>query len=278
MVRSMRPIEEQVILVTGATDGLGKAVALELAKRGASVLIHGRDAQRIEACVDELGRVSSNPKLRGYCGDFASLAAVRRLAEELLSREPELHVLVNNAGIGTDVPGGPERQQSRDGHELRFAVNYLAPFALTRKLLPKLVASAPARIVNVSSLGQQPLDFDDVMLERQYSGERAYCQSKLAQILFTIELSQQLADTGVTVNALHPATYMPTKIVHKPMSTLEKGVQATLRLIADPALSQTSGQYFDVERESRAHAQAYDAAARKRLWQLSEALTADAGS
>lgn len=278
MVHSMRAIEEQVILVTGATDGLGKAVARELAQRGARVLIHGRDAQRIEACVDELASLNGSSKLRGYCGDFASLAAVRKLAEDVLAHEPELHVLVNNAGIGTNVPGGPARQQSRDGHELRFAVNYLAPFLLTRQLLPKLVASAPARIVNVSSIGQQPLDFDDVMLERGYSGERAYCQSKLAQIMFTIELSQQLRDADVTVNALHPATYMPTKIVQKPVSPLEKGVQATLRAILDPALAQTSGQFFDVERESRAHAQAYDEAARKRLWQLSEALTADARS
>jgi NAD(P)-dependent dehydrogenase (short-subunit alcohol dehydrogenase family) len=270
----MRAIKEQVILVTGATDGLGKGVALELARRGASVLVHGRDAQRIAASIDELRRISGNPRLRGYCADFSSLAAVRKLAQDVLAHEPQLDALVNNAGIGTTVPGGAARQESQDGHELRFAVNYLAPFLLTRRLLPLLAASAPARIVNVSSLGQQPLDFDDVMLERGYSGERAYCQSKLAQIQFTIELSQQLSAAEVSVNALHPATYMPTKIVQTPISTLEEGVAATLRLILDPTLSNTSGRYFDGLHESRAHAQAYDAAARKRLWELSEQWTA----
>jgi NAD(P)-dependent dehydrogenase (short-subunit alcohol dehydrogenase family) len=270
----MRAIEEQVILVTGATDGLGKGVALELARRGASVLVHGRDPQRIAASIDELRRIGGNPRIRGYCADFSGLSAVRKLAEDVLAHEPQLDVLVNNAGIGTTVPGGAARQVSQNGHELRFAVNYLAPFLLTRRLQPLLAASAPARIVNVSSLGQQPLDFGDVMLERGYSGERAYCQSKLAQILFTIELSQQLLAEQVSVNALHPATYMPTKIVQTPISTLEDGVTATLRLILDPALSHTSGRYFDGVHESRAHTQAYDAAARKRLWQLSEQLTA----
>jgi NAD(P)-dependent dehydrogenase (short-subunit alcohol dehydrogenase family) len=269
----MGAIEEQVMLVTGATDGLGKAVALDLAQRGATVLVHGRDEQRIKATIEELQERSGNTRLRGYCADFSQLAAVARLADELLAREPALHVLVNNAGIGTDVPGGKARQESQDGHELRFAVNYLAPFLLTQRLLPRLVASAPARIVNVSSIGQQPIDFDDPMIEHGYSGERAYCQSKLAQILFTIELSQRLRGTNVTVNALHPATYMPTKIVAKPVSTLEEGTRATVRLIVEPDFAQRSGLYFNVERESSPNAQAADEAARVRLWELSERLT-----
>jgi NAD(P)-dependent dehydrogenase (short-subunit alcohol dehydrogenase family) len=181
---------------------------------------------------------------------------------------------VNNAGIGTNVPGGPTRQESRDGHELRFAVNYLAPYLLTRKLLPLLQHSAPARIVNVSSIGQQAIDFDDVMLTRNYSGVRAYCQSKLAQILDTFDLAERLSAAEVTVNALHPATFMPTKMVPSPISTLEEGVTATLHLVLDPQLTNVTGRFFNGLREHKADAQAYDAEARRKLRALSEKLTA----
>ncbi|HEX3598031.1 MAG TPA: SDR family NAD(P)-dependent oxidoreductase [Polyangiaceae bacterium] len=268
----MRPIAEQVILVTGATDGHGKGVALELAKRGATLLVHGRSEQRIADTLAAL-RSAGNARCRGYQADLASLDDVRALGKELLAKEERLDVLVNNAGIGTRVPGGGARTESRDGFELRFAVNYLAPFLLTRLLLPSLKASAPARIVNVSSLGQQAIDFADVMLERDYSGVRAYCQSKLAQILSTIDDAEVLGGTGVTVNALHPATYMPTKIVPSPSSTLEEGVEATVRLVVDPALDAVSGRFFNGLRESDADAQAYDAAARRKLRELSERLT-----
>jgi len=268
----MRALEEQVILITGATDGLGKATALELAKRGARVLIVGRDHPRIAASVEELSQASNNPKLRGYYGDFSSLASVRQLASELLDREPQLDVLVNNAGVGVNIPGAGQRQVSQDGLEQRFQVNYLAPFLLTHTLLPLLQRSAPARIVNVASIGQRPIDFDNVMLEHNYSGEQAYCQSKLALIMFTFDLSQQLADANITVNAVHPATYMPTKIVETPISTLEQGLAATLRLILDPG--QTTGRYYNGSQDAPAQAQAYDTEARDRLRKLSEQLTA----
>jgi NAD(P)-dependent dehydrogenase (short-subunit alcohol dehydrogenase family) len=217
------------ILVTGATDGLGKGVALELARRGHTVLVHGRDERRIDATISELEHVVPDAQVRRYRADFASLDEVRALAEELLAAETRLDVLVNNAGIGSNVPGGPSRQVSRDGHELRFAVNYLAPFLLTRLLLPLLERSAPSRIVNVSSIGQQALDFDDLMLTRGYSGTRAYCQSKLAQVLFTLDLQAQLAGRDIGVTSLHPATYMPTKIrtgknMNKENTTVIKGV------------------------------------------------------
>ncbi|HEU4728138.1 MAG TPA: SDR family NAD(P)-dependent oxidoreductase [Kofleriaceae bacterium] len=268
----MTPLDQQTILVTGATDGHGKGVARELVRMGATVLVHGRDPARIASTLDELGAATPGARLRGYRADFASLAEVRALADELLAREPRLDALVNNAGIGTRIAGSADRMVSRDGHELRFAVNYLAPFLLTRLLLPRLRASRPARIINVSSAGQQALDFSDVMLERGYSGVRAYCQSKLAQILFTIDLAEDLAGTGVTANALHPATYMPTKMVATPMSSLEDGVHATLRLISDPTLDDTSGRYFDQLRERRADPQAYDGEARRALRELSERL------
>jgi NAD(P)-dependent dehydrogenase (short-subunit alcohol dehydrogenase family) len=268
MLGSMKP----VVLVTGATDGLGRGVALELARRGATVLVHGRDPARIERTVEEVKQAGA-PAVRGYRADFQSLDEVRRLAREVVEHEARLDVLVNNAGIGTQVPGGGERQLSTDGHELRFAVNYLADFLLTQALLPLLKASAPARIVHVSSAGQAPLDFDDVMLARRYSGVQAYCQSKLAQIMFTFDLAAQLEGTGVTTTALHPATYMPTKIVPHPISSLEEGVAATVRLIVDPALARTTGVYFDGQNETRANAQAYDRSARARLAELSRTLT-----
>jgi NAD(P)-dependent dehydrogenase (short-subunit alcohol dehydrogenase family) len=264
----VKPIEEQVILITGATDGLGRGLAAELAAAGATVLVHGRSEERGADVVRELGARS-----RFYRADLASLDEVRGLAEDVLAREPQLDVLVNNAGIGTTLPGDGARVESRDGYELRFAVNYLAGFALTRLLLPRLIASAPARIVNVSSAGQAPIDFDDVMLERHYSGVQAYCQSKLAQIMLTLDLAEELRDRDVTATALHPATYMPTKMVlharGSAVSTLEEGVAATLRLVADPALDGVSGVYFNRTTEARAEAQAYDAEARRRLRRLS---------
>ncbi|MEO3822984.1 SDR family NAD(P)-dependent oxidoreductase [Actinomadura sp. B10D3] len=260
----MRPIGQQTILITGATDGLGRAMAAELAAEGATVLVHGRDDQRGKATLQEIGGRAS-----WYRADLASLAETRALAEAVRADHPRLDVLVNNAGIGNDGP----RQESADGHELTFQVNYLSGYLLTRLLLPALVASAPARIVNVSSLGQEAIDFDDVMITRGYSGMRAYRQSKLAQILFTIDLAGELAGTGVTANALHPATYMPTKMVSTPISTLEEGVRATHRLVTDPALDEVSGRFFNGLREARADAQAYDTEARVRLKALSDELT-----
>ena len=268
----MKPIKDQVILVTGATDGLGKGIALDLAGRGATILVHGRDAKRIESTVSDIKKIAKAGSVRSYRADFASLDQVRSMAGQIISSEKRLDALVNNAGVGSRVPGGG-RIESADGYEYRFAVNYLAPYLLTRLLLPALKASAPSRIVNVSSAGQQALDFDDVMLEREYSGIRAYCQSKLAQILFTIDLAEELRGTGVTVNALHPATYMPTKIVEHPVSTLESGVEATVSLVVEASLADTSGRYFNGLVEARADQQAYQAGARKRLHELSDRLT-----
>jgi NAD(P)-dependent dehydrogenase (short-subunit alcohol dehydrogenase family) len=254
-----------IVLITGATDGLGRGLAGTLAADGHTVLVHGRSDERIAAVVDELGGDA-----RGYRADLSSLADVRRLADEVLANEPHLDVLVNNAGIGT---GDGRREESADGHELRFAVNYLAGYLLTRRALDLLRRSAPARIVNVSSAGQAPIDFDDVMLERDYDGTQAYCQSKLAQIMFTFDLAQELADDGIAATCLHPATFMPTKIVSSPISTLEEGVEATKRLVTAPA-EEVDGRYFNTTREARADAQAYDDGARRRLRELSEQLTA----
>jgi NAD(P)-dependent dehydrogenase (short-subunit alcohol dehydrogenase family) len=211
-----------------------------------------------------------------YPADLASLADVRGLAAVVAEDNPRLDVLINNAGIGTRT-GGPNRRTSADGHELRFAVNYLAGFLLTRLLLPVLRSSTPARIVNVASAGQAPIDFDDVMLMRSYDGAQAYRQSKLAQIMFTIDLAQELASSGITVNCLHPATYMATTMVREagvsPISTVEEGADAILNLAVSPALEGRSGLYFNRTQETRANAQAYDTTARKRLHELSLKLT-----
>jgi len=267
----MRDAAEATILVTGATDGLGKHVAQELAAKGTIVLLHGRSPERLEATLEELRSQTGSQKVGSYLADLSSLAAVRDLADRILSEYDRLDVLVNNAGIIVQ-----ERKESEDGYELTFAVNYLSHFLLTRLLLPLLKDSAPARIVNVASAGQSPIDFDNPMLERGYDAMRAYSQSKLAQIMFTMELAEHLQDTGVTVNALHPASLMDTKMVLDTfgytMSTVEEGTEAVVRLATSPELEGVTGRYFDGTREARANRQAYDKEARQTLWELSEEL------
>lgn len=261
-------------LVTGATDGVGRLVARELGRRGMRVLVHGRSRARGEALVREIGQAGGAAVF--FAADLASLAEVRGLADAVRGTTDRLCLLVNNAGIGT-VGAVPGRLESADGHELRFAVNYLAGFLLTHLLIDLLKAGAPSRIVNVSSAGQQAIDFSDVMLVRRYSGTAAYCQSKLAQIMFTVDLAHELEGSGVTANALHPSTYMNTTMVRQagvtPASRVEDGAEAILRLAVAPELASSSGLYFNVLREARANAQAYDAAARRQLRDLSLRLT-----
>jgi NAD(P)-dependent dehydrogenase (short-subunit alcohol dehydrogenase family) len=267
----MTNLSEATILVTGATDGLGKRVAQELAVRGATVLLHGRSPERLQSTLEELRKETGSEKARSYLADLSSLAAVRDLAERILSKHDRLDVLVNNAGIIAR-----ERSESEDGYELTFAVNYLSHFLLTRLLLPLLMDSAPARIVNVASAGQSPLDFSNLMLEHNYDAMKAYSQSKLAQIMFTFELAEQLQGTGVTVNALHPASLMDTKMVQSTfgytMSPVEEGTEAVVRLAVSQEVEGITSCYFDGTREARANRQAYDARARKMLWDLSEEL------
>ncbi|CDX27038.1 Short-chain dehydrogenase/reductase SDR [Mesorhizobium plurifarium] len=272
-------LKDKTILITGSTDGVGRVVAEKLGAAGARVLVHGRDAGRGKATVAAIE--AKGGKAEFLVADLASLAEVRRLAEAVRARTDRLDILINNAGVGT---GGQStrRQVSADGYELRFAVNYLAGFLLTSELLPLIKASAPARIVNVASAGQQAIDFDDVMLTHGYSGVRAYCQSKLAQILFTVDLAEQLEGTGITVNALHPASYMDTTMVRQagvtPWSSVETGADAIINLATSPALDGRSGRYFDGQRESRADAQAYDEKARHRLRDLGLELIGHAAS
>lgn len=257
-------------LITGSTDGVGRVVAKRLGEHGWRVLVHGRDRGRGERVAAEIKDAGGAADF--LAADFSALAEVRRLAGAVQQATQRLDLLINNAGIGSGGPQGT-RQASADGYELRFAVNYLAGFLLTHLLLPLIGNGTPARIVNVSSLGQQAIDFADVMLTRGYSGSRAYCQSKLAQIMFTIDLAHELGGTGVTVNALHPATYMNTTMVRQsgvtPMSSVEQGADAILNLATSAALERRSGLFFNGQREARADAQAYDPAARQRLKTLS---------
>jgi NAD(P)-dependent dehydrogenase (short-subunit alcohol dehydrogenase family) len=274
----MRPIDQQTVLVTGATDGVGKALAVEFAAHAATVLLHGRDEARLAAAVREIRGDTGNENVRAYRADFSSLDQVRKLAGEVERDNARLDLLINNAGIRLGRPASG-REVSADGYELTFAVNYLAPFLLTNLLLTLLAGSAPARIVNVASAGQLPVDFDDVMLERHYDGVRAYRQSKLALVMFTFELAERLRADGerpVTVNALHPATFMNTKMAYEagiqPVSSIQDGVDATMHLAVSPELDGVTGRYFEGLTESRAIDQAYDVEARRGLWRLSETL------
>lgn len=263
----------KTVLVTGSTDGLGREVATRLGARGAAVIVHGRNRERGAEVVRTIEAGPGSAVF--YRADFGSLDAVRELADSVLANHERLDLLINNAGIWTD--GSDARRTSDDGHELIFQVNYLAGFLLTHRLLPLLRGSAPARIVNVSSLAQQPIDFDDVMLTSGFSAGRAYAQSKLAQVLFTVDLAGRLEGTGVTVNSLHPATLMDTSMVEEagatPRSTVDEGADAVMQLAASPALEGRTGLYFNGLDEARANAQAYDADARAKLHALAVELT-----
>jgi NAD(P)-dependent dehydrogenase (short-subunit alcohol dehydrogenase family) len=271
----MKPIEEQTILITGTTSGLGQELAQALARQGASLLLHGRDADRGPGLVRKIKEATGNHRIQFYRADLSSLAEVGELARQVISDVARLDVLVNNAGVGFGQDAS-KRELSQNGYELRFAVNYLAPYLLTERLLPLLKASSPARIVNVASVGQAPLDFDNVMFTRGYSGVSAYRQSKLAMIAWTFDLAERLAGTGVTANALHPASLMPTKMVleagWQTMSSVEEGLKATLRLVVDPALENMTGEYFDGLSLAKAKAQAYDKQVQQRLAALSQRL------
>ena len=269
----MRPPDEITALVTGATDGLGRSVATELARRGARVLVHGRSSERGARTVEAIRAETGNDRVELQLADFASLAEVRDLAVAVAEAAPELNLLINNAGIGSGMPEGRERQESRDGIELRFQVNYLAGFVLTESLLPLLRRNAPARIVQVSSLGQAQIDFEDAMLTGSYDGVRAYSQSKLAQIMYAADLAASIPPGELTVNSLHPATFMPTKMVLEErgaaVDTLELGTRSTLRLALDPSLDEVTGRFFDRLDEGAPHPQAADPEARARLRELS---------
>jgi NAD(P)-dependent dehydrogenase (short-subunit alcohol dehydrogenase family) len=273
----MKGIKDQAILITGSTDGIGKGAASALAAQGATLLLHGRSPAKLTKAAEEIKTATGNDRTKTYLADFSSLTQVRRLAEDIKRDNDRLDMLVNNAAVGFGAPPFDQRELSADGYELRFAVNYLAPYLLTNLLLPLLRSSAPARIVNVASLGQETIDFGNLMLEREYSGARAYRQSKTALVMFTLDLAERVHNDDVTVNCLHPATYMDTKMVREarvtPRNTVQSGVDALMYIATAPELDGSTGRFFIQKKEGRAIEQAYDKEAREKLRHLSEELT-----
>jgi len=268
-------IQDQVIMVTGATDGIGKQTAHDLASMGATVLLHGRNQERAEATLQEIRAATRNERLEYYLADFSSLAEVRRLAEAVQAKHYRLNLLINNAGIGAGNPTKMQCALSQNGYELRFAVNYLAPFLLTHLLLACLRHAAPSQIVNVASL-QYPIDFEDVMLKRRYDPMQAYCQSKLALVMFTFDLAEQLKGEGIAVNCLHPGSRLDTKMVREMFTeswgSVQSGADAIIHVATSMELAGVSGKYFYQMQETQAIEQAYDRSCRRKLRQLSESL------
>ena len=275
--------EQKTILITGGTSGIGKETAIALAKKGATVVFTARTEEAGEVARKEIIDQSGNPSVSVLVADLSSLASVRHLAEEFMKRYPRLDVLINNAGVLEQT-----RKLSRDGFEMDFAVNYLAPFLLTNLLLPVLKASAPSRIVNVSSTmhAEGAINFDDLQSEKQFDRYRAYAQSKLALILFTKKLAKDLEGTGVTVNALHPGvigtemtmrnvrTMNPVAafIFKRTLLTPAQGAETSVFLAAAPDVANISGEYFDKKKIATVSPLADNAALADKLWDISTKL------
>lgn len=264
---------DRTILITGATAGLGRELARQLSGQPGRLILHGRNPDKLDSLRAELSDAEAS--VDTVTADMADRSQVHRLADQVAELTDTLHVVVNNAGIGQG--SSDRRELSPNGTELRLAVNHLAPFALTLRLLPLLRNGAPARIVNVASGAQEEIDLADLHLERGYSGSRAYAQSKLAMITTGFQLAEQLDPAEVTLNSLHPATLMPTAMVREGWGTsiddLETGVAATLRLIESPELAGVTGRYFNGQSEAEALSQAYDPDFRRKLWEVSEELS-----
>ncbi|MET0933968.1 MAG: SDR family NAD(P)-dependent oxidoreductase [Mycetocola sp.] len=270
----------KTVLITGGTGGIGKATGIGLASLGARIGIVGRDATRAEAAAADIRAESGNPAVDVFAADMSSQADVRRLATQVLAAYPRLDVLVNNVGGYWG-----HRHTTVDGLEHTFAVNHLAPFLLTNLLLDRLKASSPARVVTVSS-GAQALgriDFDDLQGERDYSGQRAYNQSKLANVLFTYELARRLAGTGVTATVLHPGVTRTnfgaedqakwfatmTKLGRPFLKSPAKGASTSIYLASSPDVDGVTGRYFANRRAKKSNKASYDTEAAARLWRVS---------
>lgn len=273
----MKPLSESTILITGSTDGLGKATAEWFAEKDAKVLLHGRNEDKGQKTIEEIIDATGNKNLKYYNGDFSSLESVAEAAEAILADEDQIDILINNAGIGGGPKSGNERETSSDGFELIWAVNYIAQVLFTRKLLPLLKESS--RIINIASVGQAEIDFDDLNTEKNYDGFLAYSRSKLGMIMFTFDLADELDDEGVNVNAIHPSTLMDTNMVQKhfgsSQSSVEQGLDAVKYLSTSNETEDITGEFFDGKKRTKALQQAYDKAARERLKKLTEDILTD---
>ncbi len=283
-MNSDKPMDGKVVLVTGANSGIGSATALELAKSGAAVVIVGRNKEKTRVTASNIRLKSSSPIVECLIADLSSMGEVRQLASEFKKKYHRLDVLVNNAGAIF-----ARRYVTVDGFEMTFALNHLANFLLSNLLLDLLKASAPARIVNVSSRAHRTaeLDFNDLQTSHYgYGGYKAYGRSKLANIMFTYELARRLEGMGVTANALHPGGVnsgfgknnggvmrLAMKLVSRFQLTPEQGALTPIYLASSPAVEGVSGKYFIDCQPERSSPASYDEAAQKRLWEVSEELT-----
>lgn len=279
---AMTTMAGKTVLVTGGTGGIGLATATGLGRLGATVGIIGRDPARAAAAADRI-RAAGAPDVRAFAADLSAQREVRAVAEQVLTAYPRLDVLVNNVGGYWAT-----RHTTEDGLERTFAVNHLAPFLLTNLLLDRLTASAPARVVTVSSGAQAMgrLDFDDLQGLRSYRGQRAYNQSKLANVMFTYELARRLEGTGVTANVLHPGVVrtsfgqedsagwmrLMVPLVRPFMKSPEQGARTSIHLASSPELDGVSGKYFADGRAKPSSRASYDVEAAGRLWQVSAEL------
>lgn len=274
------PMADHVVLITGGTGGIGKATAIGLARIGARVGITGRDQARAEQAAAAIRAASGNPAVDAFAADMTSQAEVRRLAVAVLDAYPRLDVLINNVG-----GFWAHRHETADGLERTFALNHLAPFLLTNLLLDRLKASAPARVVTVSSGAQATgrIDFDDLQGARHYSGQRAYNQSKLANVMFTNELARRLEGTGVTATSLHPGVVrtnfgaedqawyyaLVSRVVRPLLKTPARGAETSIYLASSPEVDGVTGQYFANRKPRTANKVAYDTGMMARLWHVS---------
>jgi NAD(P)-dependent dehydrogenase (short-subunit alcohol dehydrogenase family) len=276
-------MKDKVVMITGANSGIGKAASLTLAKMGSTVVMVARNAERGEAARSEIMKESQNTSVDLMLADLSSLESVRRLAEEFQKKYSKLHVLINNAGLFNQ-----RRHVTTDGYENTFATNYLAPFLLTNLQLDLLKASSPSRIINVSSVGHYNghINFNDLNLENEYGGWKAYGQSKLALVLFTHELAKKLQGTGVTVNAVHPGT-VATNIWARPlgpvgfimalpklfMTSPQRGAETIVYLASSPDANGLSGEYLEKLRVKKSSDESYNEEIAQRLWDVSAKLT-----
>lgn len=279
-----KSMQGKTCIVTGSSTGIGKETALGLARMGAQVALVCRDRARGEEAQREIKRVSGNEQIDLFLADLSSQQEVRQVAQELQAHYTQIHVLINNAGRIF-----PEREVSRDGIEMTFAVNHLSAFLLTNLLLPTLKASTPARIVNVSSSESQArsLRLDDIQSEKSYAKMQVYGKAKLALMLFSYDLAQRLTGTGVTVNCLNPGAVATQQIdrgipayaqgltgfVKRFLSTPEQGAQTSLYLATAPEIADVTGKYFDQRQEKKTVPLSYDTALQEQIWQISASLT-----
>jgi len=261
-------VKGKTVLITGATDGIGKQTALELASRGAHVILHGRNADRGHDTVKQIRQITDNANVEFVKADFSSLKNVRALADQIQKKHSALHVLINNAGVYMN-----ERRLSKDGFEMTFAVNHLAPFLLTNLLLDLLARSSPSRIINISSISHKraQLDFDNLRGEKYFDAYGAYALSKLANVLFTAELATRLKDSRVTVNSVHPGV-ITTKLLYAGFGTngspVEEGAETPVYLATSREVENISGKYFARKREEEPSPLAHDAELRKKFWNV----------